>query len=137
MKGREEIGWYIEFREVGNYMYFFLWSHLWHMEVPRLGVELELLLPAYTTATATRDLRCICDLHHSLQPHQGQEWNMHPRGYQSDLFPLSHKGGTPTFFKILLAPLGLLLFNMNFRVSQSNLAKALLNFICIYINFRE
>ena len=25
------------------------------MEVPRLGVELELLLPAYTTATATPD----------------------------------------------------------------------------------
>ena len=50
MKGREEIGWYIEFREVGNYMYFFLWSHLWHMEVPRLGVELELQLLVYATA---------------------------------------------------------------------------------------
>ena len=37
------------------------------MEVPRLGVELELQLPAYTTATATRDLSCICDLHHSSQ----------------------------------------------------------------------
>ena len=30
--------------------------HLQHMEVPRLGVELELLLPVHTTATATRDL---------------------------------------------------------------------------------
>ena len=29
--------------------------HLWHMEVPRLGIELELQLPAYTTATATPD----------------------------------------------------------------------------------
>ena len=28
---------------------------LWHMEVPRLRVELELQLPAYTTATATQD----------------------------------------------------------------------------------
>ena len=27
-----------------------------HMEVPRLGVESELQPPAYTTATATRDL---------------------------------------------------------------------------------
>ena len=39
--------------------------HLWHMEVPRLRVELELQLPAYTTATATSDLSCICKLHHS------------------------------------------------------------------------
>ena len=29
------------------------------------GVESELQLPAYTTATATRDLRHIYDLHHS------------------------------------------------------------------------
>ena len=35
------------------------------MEVPRLGVESELQLPAYTTATATLDQSCICDLHHS------------------------------------------------------------------------
>ena len=36
------------------------------MEVPRLGVELELQLLAYTTAIATPDLSTICDLHHSL-----------------------------------------------------------------------
>ena len=35
------------------------------MEVPRLGVELELRLPAYATATATRDPSLVCDLHHS------------------------------------------------------------------------
>ena len=35
------------------------------MEVPRLGIELELQLPAYTTATATQDPSHICDLHHS------------------------------------------------------------------------
>ena len=33
----------------------FLGLHLWHMEVPRLGVQLELQLPAYTTATAMPD----------------------------------------------------------------------------------
>ena len=33
------------------------------MVVPRLGVISELQLPA--TATAKRDLSCICDLHHS------------------------------------------------------------------------
>ena len=36
-----------------------------HMEVPRLGVKLELLLPAYATATAIPGLSCICNLHHS------------------------------------------------------------------------
>ena len=32
------------------------------MEVPRLGVESELQLAAYTTATAMPDLSCVCDL---------------------------------------------------------------------------
>ena len=39
--------------------------HLQHMEVPRLGVELELYLPAYVTAM--QGLSCVCDLHHSSQ----------------------------------------------------------------------
>ena len=39
------------------------------MEVPRLGVELELLLPAYATATATQGLSRVCDLHHSSWQH--------------------------------------------------------------------
>ena len=43
----------------------FLGPHLWHMEVPRLGVESEVQLPAYTTAIATRDPSRVCDLHHS------------------------------------------------------------------------
>ena len=37
----------------------------WHMEVLRLGVQLELQLLAYATATATRDLSRICELQHS------------------------------------------------------------------------
>ena len=36
--------------------------YLWHMEVPRLRVKSELQLPTYTTATATWDPSCICDL---------------------------------------------------------------------------
>ena len=48
------------------------------MEGPRLGVEFELQLPAYTTATATDtdtdtatlDPSCICDLHCSLWQHR-------------------------------------------------------------------
>ena len=39
--------------------------HLLHMEVPRLGVESELQLPAYTTATAMQDPSSICNLHHT------------------------------------------------------------------------
>ena len=41
----------------------FLGPHPRHREVPRLGVQLELQLPAYTTATATRDPSLIYDLH--------------------------------------------------------------------------
>ena len=37
------------------------------MEVLGLGVESELQLPAYTTATATSDRSRVCDLCHSLQ----------------------------------------------------------------------
>ena len=37
------------------------------MEVPRLGVALKLQLLAYTTATATPDLSCICELLHGSQ----------------------------------------------------------------------
>ena len=37
------------------------------MEVPRLGVESELQLPAYTTATAMPDLSHIYDLHRISQ----------------------------------------------------------------------
>ena len=44
----------------------FLGLHPWHTEVPRLGVESELQLLAYTIATAVQNLSCICDLHHSL-----------------------------------------------------------------------
>ena len=40
------------------------------LEVPRLGVELELQLPAYATATATPDPSRMCDLHHSSGQHQ-------------------------------------------------------------------
>ena len=53
---------------------FFLGSHLRHMEVLRLGVELELQLLAYATATAIPDLSRICKIHHRL----GQHWILKP-----------------------------------------------------------
>ena len=43
----------------------FLGPHPWNMEVPRLGVELELQLPTYTSATAIGDPSLVCNLHHS------------------------------------------------------------------------
>ena len=48
-----------------SFFFFFLEPHLQHMEVPRLGVDSELQLPAYTTATATPDPSRICNAHHS------------------------------------------------------------------------
>ena len=47
-----------------------LWLHHGIRKVPGKGVNLELQLPAYTTATATQDLSCICDLHHSSWQHR-------------------------------------------------------------------
>ena len=44
------------------FFFFFLALHLWHMKVPRLGVELELYPLTYTTDTAMPDLSHICDL---------------------------------------------------------------------------
>ena len=67
--------------------FFFLGPHLRDIEVPRLGVKLELELPAYTTATATRDLSGVCDLitaqgnAGSLTHEQDQGMNRPPHGY--------------------------------------------------------
>ena len=47
----------------------FLGPHLWHMEVPRLGMESELQLPADTTATTMPDPNHVCDRHCSLRQH--------------------------------------------------------------------
>ena len=47
----------------------FLGLHPRHVEVPRLGVESELQLLAYTTATATLDLSCVFYLPHSSRQH--------------------------------------------------------------------
>ena len=47
------------------FFFVFLGPHPWRMEVPRLGVESELQLLAYTTAIATWALSLIWDPHHS------------------------------------------------------------------------
>ena len=45
-----------------NFFFSFLGPHLQLVEVPGPGVNSELQLLAYTTATATSDLSCVCDL---------------------------------------------------------------------------
>ena len=54
--------------------FFFLGPHVQHMEVLQLGVELELQLPAYSTAMATPDLSHACNLH----PSSWQGWILNP-----------------------------------------------------------
>ena len=71
-------------------------------EVPRLGIESELQLPAYTTATP--DPSRICDyttaysnagsLTHRARPGIKPA----PSWFQSDSFPLCHKGECLIFF---------------------------------------
>ena len=67
------------------------------MEVPRLGVELELQLQVYTTATAMQDPSLICNLHHSswqcriLNPlSEGRDRTYDLRDRKLDSFPMSH-----------------------------------------------
>ena len=56
------------------YIYFvflsFLGPHPRHMEIPRLGVRSELLLPAYARATAMPDPSRICNLHGNVRQHR-------------------------------------------------------------------
>ena len=79
--------------------FFFLWPHLPLMEVPRLGIALELELPVYTTAIATRNPSHACDLHHSLWQCQILKTLSDARDRASILMdtskvlnPLSHNG---------------------------------------------
>ena len=64
------------------FYFVFLGLHLWHMEVHRLGVELEQSLLPYTTATATAtpDLRHSWDLRHS----SWQRWILNPMSKTRD-----------------------------------------------------
>ena len=56
------------------FFFVFLGLYPWHVEVPRLGVQLERQVPAYTSVTATQDLSHVCNLHHS----SWQRWILIP-----------------------------------------------------------
>ena len=83
----------------------FLWPHLQHMKAPGLGVESELQLQAYTTATAMPDLSYVCNLYHR----SWQYWILIPLSKARDetcilmdtsqvLNPLSHNGNSKEQF---------------------------------------
>ena len=83
------------------------------MEVPRLGVELELQLPAYTTATATatatQDPSHICDLHTHLQQHwilnllsEARDWTCILMVTSPVLNWLSHNKNADNFSNVFL-----------------------------------
>ena len=83
--------------------FFILWLHMWHMEVPELGVELELQLLAYDTATGTPDPSCICNLH-SLWQCWIFNWvrpGIRPTSSQTRCLvcnPLSHSGNSWNYY---------------------------------------
>ena len=63
MKSRKSFYFFLSF------FFCFLGLYPQHMEVPRLRVQSELQLPAYTTATAMEDPSQLWDLHHSSRQH--------------------------------------------------------------------
>ena len=71
------------------FFFCFLGSHSWHVEITRIGVESELQLSAYATATAPPDPSHVCELCHSSQ----QCWIRNP---------LSRPGIKPTSSWILV-----------------------------------
>ena len=79
------------------------------MEVPRLVVELELQLPAYTTAIATRDPSRVYDLCHNSRQRQilnplseARDWTRVLMDTSSVHWLLSHSSGWNWFLKIRL-----------------------------------
>ena len=64
------IPWFPSFFFFFFFFFIFLGPHLRHMEFPRLGVELERQLPAYTAAMGTQNPSHIYDLQHSLWQRQ-------------------------------------------------------------------
>ena len=105
----------------------FLGPHPWHMEVPGLGVQSELQLLAYTTATATPDPSRICNLNYSSRQHRVLNPLSKTRDptcilmneYWSGSFPLSHDRNSAPLLIVSLP-----LFNSSQKTSTSYLPYA-------------
>ena len=82
------------------FFFVFLGLHWGHMEVSRLGVRLELQLPATATVTTMLDSSYVCDLHHSSLQHQILNPLRKPgikpsSSWMIDSFLLCHVGNSP------------------------------------------
>ena len=114
--------WLWHFKTIWIWFFFsFLGLYSWHMEVPRLWVALELQLPAYTTATAIRDLSCLCSLPHN----SGQCQTLNPLSEARDWTLILMN---TSWISFCCATMGILIFKnqfifcvevfMNFKVSS-------------------
>ena len=87
---------YIDSRVLFLFFFVFLGPNPRHMEVPRLGVQLELWLLAYATGTAMPDASFVCSLHHSAWQH----WILNPlRGARDRTCVLMHTSQRLVFAK--------------------------------------
>ena len=115
---------------------FILGLHPWHMEVTRLGVELELQLMAYATAIAMPDLSHVCDLHHS----SWQCWILNPlskaRDWTHVLMATSQicfywaTIGTPPLITLNISYYSLLTCRVSDEKSADSLMRVLLYVTC-------
>ena len=71
-------------KKVFLFLFIFFYGHTAAYGSSQQGVKSELQLPAYTTATATPDLSCVCDLQRSL----GQRWILNPLSEARDQTPI-------------------------------------------------
>ena len=78
------------------------------MEVGRLGVQSELLLPAYTTAATTQDLSRVFKLHHSSR----QCWILNP---MSKALDQTHNLMVPSWIHFSCATTGTPLSILSFK----------------------
>ena len=86
--------------------------NLWHMEVPRLGVESELQLPACITATAMQDPNHICDLHYT-------SWQcqiLNPLSKAMDQTHILMDANQIHFCSMMETPLGHVLINIQYVI---------------------
>ena len=92
----------------------FLGPHLRHIEVPRLGVQSELQLPTYTTATVMQYTSHVYNLHHSSRQHQILNPLSEARDQTLDLMVPKHWATTETPWKKLFLSV------QNNRLSELN-----------------
>ena len=95
------------------FFFFNLRLHPQHMQVPRLGVELELWLLAYATATSTPDPSHLYNLHHSSLQH----WILNPLSGARDWTCVHMDTSQIRFCWAIMGSIFVILFSMCMYVS--------------------